>query len=244
MKNILLENMLRFGTKNLSKKTQRTLQKLAEQELATTPSQTTATTTATTPVKATVTTVSDAKYNEYKVQLYYEMWKRICWPTRPTSGPYTTNYIQYQFIVSKKKGKFYPMWQKMKPELVAKFKPLNAQSIATFNADFKAEMPLALADSKWLATVAAAFNKIFGVTGATPNDDIKAVQAYVASRIQDKAKVASNGKKGQPFVDGVWGPVSAAAWCQLAQELYNPSTYLQNMANQQGINSANLLVGL
>jgi len=34
MKNILLENMLRFGTKNLSEKTQRTLQKLAEQGVA------------------------------------------------------------------------------------------------------------------------------------------------------------------------------------------------------------------
>jgi len=226
MKNILLENMLRFGTKNLSEKTQRTLQKLAEQ------------------APAIVPEASAAKYNKYKTQMYYEMWKRICWPSTPDRGVYNTNYIPYQFIVSKKKGNFYPMWQKITPELVAKFKPLNAQSIATFNADFKAEMPKALADSKWLAGVAAAFNKIFGITGATPNDDVKAIQAYVASRIQDKTKVANNGKPGQSFVDGIWGPVSAAAWCQLAQELYNPSMYLQNMANQHGINSANLAVGL
>ena len=32
MKNILLDNMLRFGTKNLSEKTQRTIEKLAEQD--------------------------------------------------------------------------------------------------------------------------------------------------------------------------------------------------------------------
>jgi hypothetical protein len=224
MKNILLENMLRFGTKNLSNEAQQTLSKLAEQ--------------------APVPEASAEKYNEYKTQMYYEMWKRICWPSAPDRGVYNTNYIPYQFIVSKKKGNFYPMWQKITPELVAKFKPLNAQSIATFNADFKAEMPKALADSKWLAGVAAAFNKIFGITGATPNDDVKAIQAYVASRIQDKTKVANNGKPGQSFVDGIWGPVSAAAWCQLAQELYNPSMYLQNMANQHGINSANLAVGL
>lgn len=226
MKNILLENMLRFGTKNLSNEAQQTLNKLSEQ------------------APGTLAPDAKAKYDQYKVQLYYAMWKRICWPSSPGTGVYNTNYIPYEFIVSRKKGKFYPMWQKMGASLVDKFKALNTQSIATFNADFKAEMPKALADSKWLAGVAAEFNKIFGITGNTPNNDVKAVQAYVASQIQDKTKVANNGKEGQPFVDGIWGPVSAAAWCQLAQELFNPSMYFQTLANQRGINTANLAVGL
>ena len=251
MKNILLENMLRFGTKNLSEKTRRTLQKLAEQKPAlanaaalknkTATDQTAGTRLTKQPVTANLNyaAAADTKlnptagdYNKYKDEMWIIPYSNLIVHQVPRHEKnsfayyYQTEPNQYRSV--------YPMWKNLKvpAEWVA-------QSKQEFDSEFIKRYKILLNDRNWLLYIANQFNILFKTNVKTPSAVVKNIQSYIKTQIQDKTLVKDNGTPGQAFEDGVWGVISTKAWLTHAIQTISPFNTIQQIVIQRATKSTN-----
>jgi len=203
MKNILLENMLRFGTKNLSKKTQRTLEKLAEQAVAGAEP---------TPQQAT------AAYKQYVLKMWVTVFKTIAIAAERTPAEVANNTILYNWR--------YPVDQ-LKTKGMQNTYAMGTGAVA-FDAEFKKRLTQATADNNWLTKVANELNALFGGAGTNnPDPNARAVQTYIKLKLGKNAMVQTNGTPGQPFNDGVFYAHSTKAYVQYTINVFQPHVLLE-----------------
>jgi hypothetical protein len=210
MKNILLENMFRFGTKNLSEESQQILNKLMEQA----------------PVDGAEPTPqqADAAYKQYLLPMWSTVFKTIAIAAQRTPEQVKSNTILYNWR--------YPV-DELKTKGMQNTYAMGTGA-AAFDAEFKKRLTQATNDNAWLANVANQLNALFENAGTNnPSDPARFVQTYIKLKLgPDNKMTMNNGTPGQKFNDGVFYAHTTKAYVQYTINAFQPHMLLEKTTVQ------------